>query len=64
MDISPEAWTTQDTIHRPHETQEAGRPKCGYFSPSKKGEQIPLVGDTETKCGAGNEGKVIQRLPH
>jgi hypothetical protein len=24
---------TQDTIHRPHESQE-GRPKCGYFSPS------------------------------
>jgi hypothetical protein len=22
MDISPEAWNNQDTIHRPHETQE------------------------------------------
>jgi hypothetical protein len=25
---------TQDTIHRPHEAQEEGRPKCGYFNPS------------------------------
>jgi hypothetical protein len=25
-DISPEARNTQDTIHRPHETQEEGRP--------------------------------------
>ena len=24
----------KDTIHRPHEAQEQGRPKCGYFSPS------------------------------
>jgi hypothetical protein len=31
-DISPKARNTQDTIHRPHEAQEDGRPKCGYFS--------------------------------
>ena len=24
--ISPEAWNTLDTIHKPHETQELGRP--------------------------------------
>jgi hypothetical protein len=24
----------QDTIHDPHEAQEEGMPKCGYFSPS------------------------------
>jgi hypothetical protein len=38
---------TQDTIHRPHEAQEEGRTKCGYFGPSKKGEV------TETSCGEG-----------
>jgi hypothetical protein len=32
--ISPETWNTQDTIHKAHETQEEGRPKCGYFNPS------------------------------
>ena len=32
--ISPEAWNTQDPIHRPHETQEEGRSKCRYFDPS------------------------------
>jgi hypothetical protein len=25
---------------------------------------MPMVGDTETKCGVGTEGKAIQRLPH
>ena len=39
MDISPEARNTQDTVHKLHETQEKGRPKCGYFDPSKKGKQ-------------------------
>jgi hypothetical protein len=34
VDISPEAQNTQDTIHRPNEAQEDGRPKCGYFNPS------------------------------
>jgi hypothetical protein len=39
VDISPKAWNTQNTIHRPYEAQEEERPKCGYFSPSEKGEQ-------------------------
>ena len=30
----PKSWNTQDTIHRPHEAQEEGRPKCEGFSPS------------------------------
>ena len=33
-DISLKAWNTQDTIHRPCEAQEEGRPKCGGFSTS------------------------------
>jgi hypothetical protein len=31
---SPEAQNTQITLHRPHETQEEGRPYYGYFYPS------------------------------
>ena len=31
---NPEVQNTQDTIHRTHEAQEEGRPKCGYFGPS------------------------------
>ena len=34
MNISSKAPNTQGTIHRPHEAQEKGRPKCGCFSPS------------------------------
>jgi hypothetical protein len=30
---SPETQSTQDTIHKPHETQEQGRLKCGYVDP-------------------------------
>jgi hypothetical protein len=37
VDFSSEAQNTQDTIHRPHEAQEKGRPKCGYFSPLLEG---------------------------
>ena len=39
MNIRPEAQNTQDTIHRPYEAQEEGRPKCGHFDPSEKEEQ-------------------------
>jgi len=30
----------------------------------RKGNKIPMGGDTEIKCGAETEGKTIQRLPH
>ena len=29
----------------------------------RRGNQIPMEGVTETKCGAETEGKAIQRLP-
>jgi hypothetical protein len=29
VDISQKAWNTQDTIHKQHETQEEGKPRCG-----------------------------------
>ena len=38
MDISPEVWNTQDTIHRPKEAQEEGRLMYEYFGPSWKWE--------------------------
>jgi hypothetical protein len=28
--------------------EEEGRPKCGYFSPFRRGNKIPTGGDTET----------------
>jgi hypothetical protein len=30
----------------------------------RRGNKIPMGGDTETKCGAENEGKATQRLPY
>jgi hypothetical protein len=30
----------------------------------RRGNKIPLGGDTETKYGAETEGKIIQRLTH
>jgi hypothetical protein len=30
----------------------------------RRGNKIPMEGDTMTKCGAETEGKTIQRLPH
>jgi hypothetical protein len=30
----------------------------------RRGNKIPMGGDTETKCGAKTEGKTIQRLSH
>jgi hypothetical protein len=39
LDISPEEQNIQDTIQQQHEAQEEGRPKLGYFGPSKNGKQ-------------------------
>ena len=30
----------------------------------RRGNKIPMGGDTETQCGTETEGKAIQRLPH
>jgi hypothetical protein len=37
--ISSKVQSTQDTIHRPHEALEEGRPQCGCFVPSEKRHQ-------------------------
>jgi hypothetical protein len=62
VDISPETLNTQDTICKTHETQEEGRPKCGYFL-LRMGNKIPMEGVTETKFRAEKEGRTIQRVP-
>ena len=41
-----------------------GRPKCGCFVPSEKGNKILTGANTETKYEAETEGKAIQRLLH
>jgi hypothetical protein len=30
----------------------------------RRGKKIVMVANIETKCGAENEGKTIQKLPH
>jgi hypothetical protein len=58
MDISPEVWNAQDTIYRPHEIQEEGRPQCGYFGLLRRVIKIPMRGDIN--FGAKTERKAIQ----
>ena len=64
MDISPEAWNTQDTIHKPHETQENGDQSMDTLILLRKGNKIPMEVVAETKYEAETEGMTIQRLPH
>jgi hypothetical protein len=63
VDISPEVQNNQDTIHRTKEAQEEGRPSMDTSVFLRRGNKMPMGGDTETKCGAETEGKAIQRLP-
>jgi hypothetical protein len=42
VDISQEAQDTQDTIQRPHETQEKGRPKWIVWSFLEGGTNYPM----------------------
>jgi hypothetical protein len=49
VDFSPKALNTQDTIHKPHEAQEEGRPKCGHTY-LKMGDRILTGGNTKIKC--------------
>jgi hypothetical protein len=60
VDISPKALNTQDTIHRPHEAQEEGRPMDGFFSPSYKREHPHRsrgIGMRQEVSGRGETGK-------
>jgi hypothetical protein len=62
VNISPKAPNTQDRILRPHEVQEEGKPKYGYFGPSLKENKILTKANMQMKCRAQTEGKAIQRL--
>jgi hypothetical protein len=42
VDIIPEAWNTQDAIHKTYETHEEERPKFGYFHLLRRGNKIPM----------------------
>ena len=55
MDISPKAWNTEGTIHRPYEAQEEGSVDALVLL--RRGNKIPIGGHTETKCGEATEGK-------
>jgi hypothetical protein len=64
VDISPEAWNTQDTIHN-HTKLKKEEPSLNSLILLRRGNKIPMEGVTETKCGADTEGVTIQRLiPH
>jgi hypothetical protein len=53
VDVSPEVQNTQDIIHRSYEAQEEGRPKCGFL---RRGNKIPMGGETETKSASSSTG--------
>jgi hypothetical protein len=61
--IFPEVQNTQDKICKTHETEGEGRPKCVYFDPSYKGEQITHGRSYRAKFGAETEGLAIKKLP-
>jgi hypothetical protein len=39
-------------------------PSMDTLVPLRRGNKIPMGGDTEIKCGAETPGKAIQRLSH
>jgi hypothetical protein len=51
VDFSPEAQNTQDTIHKPHETQERKTILWILLSILEGENKTPMEGVTETKCG-------------
>ena len=61
MDISPKAWNTEGTIHRPYEAQEEGSVDALVLL--RRGNKIPTEGNMETKCGAETEGRHPETAP-
>jgi hypothetical protein len=45
VDTNPKYPNNQDTIHRPHEAQEEGRPNCGYFLEGEQNTHRSKYGD-------------------
>jgi hypothetical protein len=46
VDINPKVQNIQDTIHRPYEAKEVGRPKCGCSVLLRRGNKILTGGKT------------------
>jgi hypothetical protein len=64
VDIIPEAQNMQDTIHKPYEIHEEGRPSVDTSVLLRRGNKIPMEGVTETNFRTETEGMTIQKLPH
>ena len=62
MGISPEAWKTQDTITDQMTIKKKEEQSMDAPVLLRRGNKIPMGGDSETKCGAETEGKTIQKL--
>ena len=58
MDISPEAWNIQDTIHKPHEKKEEDQ-SVDTSILLRRGNKTPMEGVTQTKCGVETEEMTI-----
>jgi hypothetical protein len=66
VDNSPKAPNNQDTIYRPHEAQEEGRAKCGYFLEALLRSRTKILTgvNMEIKYRTETEGKAPQELSH
>jgi hypothetical protein len=60
VDIRPDVWNTQDTIHRQHEDQEMEDHSVDNSFLFRRGIKIIMGGNTEIMFGAEAEGKAIQ----
>ena len=49
--------TTKIAVQK--QAQEEGRPKCGCFNVSRRGNKILKGGNMESKCGVETKGKAI-----
>ena len=61
MGISPKALNTQDTIHRPQEAQEEGRPKYEYFDPYLKVDQNTHVLQPTNRMNLGSPMEQLEK---
>ena len=61
--FSLKAQNTQDTTHRPHEVQDEGRPKCGYFDPYWKVYQNTHGSQPTNRLIIGSPMEHLERGP-
>ena len=63
MDISLEARSTKDLIHDHMKLRKEDQ-SANTLVLLRRGNRIPMGGNTESKCRTETEGKAIQRLSH